>query len=59
MQAERVWDGPRTKVAKFNDEHVMVQIGWWLEPERQFIPIMDELHITGSASPVYCEDDNE
>lgn len=54
--AERVWDGPRTKVGKFNDDHWMVQLGWWLEPEAKFVPIMDELHITGSASPVYAED---
>lgn len=33
----------------------MIHIGWWLEPEAEFVPITSELRITGSASPVYVE----
>lgn len=54
-RVDRVWEGPRRKVREFNGDHWLVQVGWWLEPEARFVPIMDELVITGSAAPVYCE----
>lgn len=52
-----IWEGDRNKIGKFDPEHVLVQIGWWYEPEQQFVPVTEEQpQITGSASPVYCED---
>lgn len=56
---KRVWDGPRRKIGIFKDDHWLVQIGWWLEPEAMFVPIMKKINITGSASPVYVEDSND
>jgi len=56
---QRVWDGPRLRISKLNQEHSLVQLGWWLEPEARFVPIMDKLTITGSASPVYAELSND
>ena len=51
----------RTPVGRFNPEHRLVRIGWWLEPQKEFVrhdQFLGDL-IQGSASPVYVEDDNE
>jgi hypothetical protein len=52
-QAHRVWEGPHRTLGGFR----VIQIGWWLEPEEQFVPHWLPLHITGSATPVYVEED--
>ena len=58
--ADRVWEGERRPMDAFNPAHYLVRIGWWYEPERRFVPITEpQPSITGSASPVYVEDDGE
>lgn len=54
---KRVWDGYWRQVGAFDPTHRLVQIGWWLEPQAQFLSIMAPLEIKGSASPVYVETD--
>lgn len=54
-QAHRVWEGPHRTLGGLR----AIQIGWWLEPEARFVPHWEPLYITGSASPVYVEEDTE
>jgi hypothetical protein len=55
--AHRVWEGPHRVL--HGKGLSVIQIGWWLEPEKRFQPHWEPLHVTGSATPVYVQDDDD